>query len=208
MKRYVKAAEAAKYYSVSLRQVRAWASTGAIPHTITPGGHYRYLIEEDDPIVVTKEDSEDVPDVSGEVIYTRVSSKKQKDDLKRQTDLLLRKFPGRNVISDVGSGINFQRKGFKAILEGVFKGNIKSVVVAYKDRWSRFGFEFFQWLFQSFGAELKVVLSEDINSEKELTEDLMEIITVFTARYYGKRKYKIKNEEDEVLPESGTEAAS
>jgi putative resolvase len=207
MKTYVKAAEAAKYYSISLRRLRAWAQSGSIPHTITPGGHYRYLIDTGSE-EETKEEPEELEDLSGEIIYTRVSSSKQKADLQRQIDCLVKKFPGRKVISDVGSGINYQRKGFRSILEGVFKGHIKTVVVAYQDRWSRFGFEFFQWLFQSFGAELKVVFSTDINSEKELTEDLMEIITVFTARYYGKRKYKISDPEAEILSESGTEAAS
>jgi predicted site-specific integrase-resolvase len=75
----------------------------------------------------------------------------------------------------------------------LFKGDIKEVVVAHKDRFTRFSFEFFEWLFAEFGAVLTSLESEEYaegDTGNELTDDLMSIITVFTARYYGSRKYK------------------
>ena len=83
----------------------------------------------------------------------------------------------------MGSGVNFQRRGFKAILEQLFAGHIRSAVVAHQDRWSRISFDFFQWLFARFGAELKVLHAVAIDSNQEPQTTLMEIITVFTARY-------------------------
>ena len=186
---YVKPKEASKYYNVSENALRTWANKGQIKHITTKGGHRRYLLTE------TKEQNKQ--DISKpkhkklQIIYARVSSAKQKDDLKRQTKYLSTKYPKHKIITDTGSGINFKRKEFRKILEGVFKGTIKEVVVAYKDRFTRFGYELFEWIFQTHGA--KLIYDKESNSEfqTELSDDLMAIITVFTARYYGKRKYKI-----------------
>jgi predicted site-specific integrase-resolvase len=81
------------------------------------------------------------------IIYARVSSSKQSQDLKRQEKYLKTKYPTAELKSDIGSGLNYKRTGFRAILQSLFKGNIKEVVVAHKDRFTRFGFEFFEWLF-------------------------------------------------------------
>ena len=127
------------------------------------------------------------------IIYSRVSSNKQKEDLQRQTEYLQTKYPEHQSITDIGSGINFNRKGLRQILEGVFKGNITEVVVAHKDRFTRFGYDLFEWIFEQHQAVL-ICDNKDNKDNKEptneLTDDLMSIITVFTARYYGKRKYK------------------
>ena len=184
----LKAAEAAKHYGVAISTIRSWARNEQIPVQRIGNGHYRYVIQQNIPVV--DENDSDIP-LSGNIIYTRVSSRKQKSDLDRQSSWLQKRYPRYKLVTDIGSGINYTRPGFKAILEALFKGNIKQVVVAHKDRFSRFGFDFFTWVFSQFGAELITVENESTarNTTIELAQDLMEIITVFTARYYGRRKY-------------------
>ena len=181
----VKAHDAADYYHISLSHLRKWARDGLIDTSKTPGGHYLYHIPASTDPIASPESCKWCPNV----IYSRVSSSKQRDDLSRQSAFLKSKFPGYTLIEDVGSGINYKRPGFRAILEQLFQGNIKTVMVAHPDRFSRFGFDFFQWLFSQFGAVLDSVEKPKSDSGEDLVEDIMEIFTVFTARYYGARKY-------------------
>jgi predicted site-specific integrase-resolvase len=191
----LKAKDAAKYYGISISNLRKWAREGRVETEITKGGRYNYII---------RDVKEQCPEqVSKDIIYARVSSKKQQNDLQRQITLLQRAFPNSTLITDIGSGINFKRKGFRTIMELLFQRKISSVMVAYKDRFSRFGFEFFQWMFNEFGATLNNIKTSEQNSNEELADDLMEVITVFTARYYGKRKYK--NGEDKSISEQSSE---
>jgi len=145
-----------------------------------------YVIQRNDPIPADNE-------LTGHIIYTRVSSRKQQADLKRQSSWLHKRYPRYKLVTDIGSGINYARPGFKTILEALYKGHIKHVVVAHKDRFSRFGFDFFTWMFSQFGAQLTAVENESTvaNTTVELAQDLMEIITVFSARYHGRRKYSM-----------------
>jgi putative resolvase len=114
-------------------------------------------------------------------------------------------YPDYEIIKDIGCGLNFKRKGFRTILNELFKGSISEVVVASSDRFSRFGTrEFFVWLFERFGGKLCIVENKSNSSpEQELIEDLFEIITVFSAKYYGKRKYY--NEKNKDIPQRKAE---
>lgn len=182
---YVTPKEASKHYGVSENALRMWANEGRIKYNKTKGGHRRYVLQEPNEIYQgTKEPN------GKSIIYSRVSSRKQQSDLERQTEYLYQKYPNHTIIPDIGSGINFERKGFKRILEEVFKGNIREVVVAHKDRFSRFGYKLFEWIFQQHGATLVCDKETANNQTEELSDDLMAIITVFTARYHGRRKYK------------------
>jgi len=182
---WVKAQKAKEYYSISAPTLRVWSDTGKIRGQQQPSGHYKYWIE----------DRKSNDDTTGRqtIIYARVSSKKQSEDLRRQEEYLKKRYPNAILKSDIGSGINYKRNNFKTILQSLFKGNIKEVVVAHKDRFTRLSFEFFEWLFTQFGSVLTSLESEEHaegDTGSELTDDLMEVITVFTARYYGSRKYK------------------
>ena len=194
----LKAADAAKHYGVAISTIRSWARNEQIPVQRVGNGHYRYVVQQNAP-VVNDDDTDNA--LSGNIIYTRVSSRKQQDDLKRQSSWLQKRYPRHKLVTDIGSGINYARPGFKAILEALFKGNVKQVVVAHKDRFSRFGFDFFTWMFSQFGAELITVENESTarNTTIELAQDLMEIITVFSARYDGRRKYTM-HKKVKVLP--------
>ena len=207
--RKVKASEAAKHYNTSVSNLRKWAREGSIPSETNPNGHYTYIL----PVISTPIIQSSTSDTffPKEIIYARVSSRKQSEDLKRQSRYLSTFYPNYHLITDIGSGINFKRKGFKTILEQLIKGNIKKVVVAYKDRFTRFGFDYFQWMFQQYGAVLESLDQEDLDSREDLLSDLMEVITVFTARYHGRRKYKTgkseedRDNEDQVLSDSESE---
>lgn len=191
---YVSSTQAQKVYKVAEQTLRDWANTGKIEFIRTANGHRRYKIE------VVKE-------VRKKIIYARVSSKKQENDLVTQVKYLQKKYPDYEVVKDIGSGINYKRKGFRSILEQLFKGDIEEVVVTTADRFSRFGSDLFDWIFEQFGAKLTILNSRKFKSNsEELSEDLMAIITVFTSRYYGRRKNR--NKEDTILPEHNAEATS
>lgn len=179
---YVKPKEASVYYNVSDNALRTWANKGQIKYITTKGGHRRYFLE--------KENRETPRNTERrKIIYARVSSRKQKADLGRQAEYLQSKYPDFTLVTDIGSGINFERTGFKRILEGVFKGTIEQVVVAHKDRFARFGFSLFEWIFKQHDSELVCDTKSETSEQQELADDLMAIITVFSSRYYGRRKY-------------------
>lgn len=173
---YVSTKKAKEYYSVSIDTLRRWAEHGKIKTTRTKGNHRRYFI----PKEYTRKRN---------IIYARVSSSKQKVNLENQIRYLQKKYPSYELITDIGSGINFKRKGLQTILDELFKGNIKNVVVTSKDRFTRFGFELFEYIFSKFGYKIKNLNSNKIKSEEELANDLLSIITVFTARHNGRRSY-------------------
>lgn len=124
------------------------------------------------------------------VCYCRVSSYKQKDNLARQVYFMQQRYPDAEIIKDIGSGINFKRKGLNAILERAMRGTNITLVVANRDRLARFGHELIRFVIESNGGKL-VVLSEDTLSPKvELTKDLLNILHVFSYRMHGLRNYK------------------
>ena len=107
---YATPSEASKHYGVSENALRMWANEGRIKYIKTKGGHRRYILQ--DP----EEQRREAKESTGKsIIYTRVSSRKQKDDLERQSEYLSQKYPKHTIITDIGSGINFERKGFKGI---------------------------------------------------------------------------------------------
>jgi predicted site-specific integrase-resolvase len=183
----VTAKEACKYYNISYKTLDRWANAGKIKFTTNVSNHRRFIIE---PIEqnVSKKD----------YLYARVSSRKQSNDLERQIEYLTNKFPNTEVISDVGSAFNFNRKGFVFILKELFKGNVSKVYVANSDRFARISFQFFEWIFEHFGAKLINLSSRkhhDTTYESEFTRDILAIITHYTAKYHGKRRYSIKPEQ-------------
>jgi len=127
------------------------------------------------------------------VIYARVSSAHQKQDLLRQIEDLKRAYPDHEVISDVGSGLNYKRKGLRSLLEQTHSGAISEVVVAHKDRLARYGTELIEQLF-SLGNTRLVVLNklEGRDYKGELSDDLLAVTTFFVARHNGMRSAENK----------------
>ena len=131
------------------------------------------------------------------IVYCRVSSKKQLDDLERQCQYLLSRHPNYELITDCGSGINFKRKGLQTILERTMSGAVEEIVVAHKDRLCRFGFELIESICNFYDTKLTILDHEEHrSSEQELAEDILSIVTVFACKQMGKRKYSAKNKKD------------
>ena len=138
------------------------------------------------------------------VCYCRVSSRKQRDDLDRQVAYLSSLYPDATVVSDIGSGINFKRKGLRSILDRLLQGDKLTLVVAHRDRLARFGFELIQYMVEQNGGSI-VVLDQTVYSpESELTADMLYILHVFSCRVNGLRKYSKKIKEDADLPKPAT----
>lgn len=129
------------------------------------------------------------------VVYYRVSSSSQKQDLKSQKDAL-EQFciaSGRAVdqwLTDIGSGLNFKRPHFVELMKQVERGEIKEIVIAHKDRLVRFGYEWFETFCKDHGTSLTVMNAESLSPEAEMTQDLLAIVDCFSSRLYGLRKYK------------------
>ncbi len=135
------------------------------------------------------------------VCCCRVTSKKQSAYLDRQVAFLRERYSDAEIVRDIGSGLNYRRKGLLAILERLHQGDKLRVVVAYRDRLARFGTELIETLLERNGGELVVLNQRDLSSEEELTTDLLAILTVFGARVNGLRRYRKEIKEDMALPE-------
>lgn len=193
--------------NVNENTLRRWADQGIIHSIRTPKGTRLYNVQQYVQQNETghKETPENEP-IS--VCYCRVSSSGQKDDLQRQISYMREKYPEHTIIQDIASGLNFKRKGLRTLLELAMSKKLKQVVVSYRDRLCRFGFELLEWIFSTNGVELVVLHPKlDASETSELTDDLLSIIHVFNCRLNGKRKYK-KTKEIESLEEdeSGEEA--
>lgn len=133
------------------------------------------------------------------VCYCRVSSSKQKDDLQRQIAYMQSIYPEAEVVSDIGSGLNFKRKGLRSILDRLLCGDKLKIVVACRDRLCRFGFELIQYMVEQNGGEI-LVLDQTVHCpQTELTTDLLSIIHVFSEGMHGLRKYSKKIKEDKDI---------
>ena len=125
------------------------------------------------------------------IIYARVSYVGQINDLERQIKLLKEKYPKHELIKDVGSGLNMNRKGLRKIIDYAITGDIEEVVVVYKDRLTRYGYELIEDLIKKY-SNGRIILLDDKKKEakEELVEDVLQIMNIFVAKINGMRKYK------------------
>jgi len=183
--KYIKGKEACEILGVSHNTLRKMADDGRI-ETIRISGQRRYNVA----TYLGLQQQQSI------ICYCRVSSHKQCDDLARQVAFLREKYPQATMVKDIGSGLNFKRKGLNAILERAMRGDKLKVVVAHRDRLARFGYELIRFIIESNGGKL-VVLSEDsLSPTEELTKDLLNIIHVFSYRMHRLRNYKKQISED------------
>jgi putative resolvase len=178
---YVPSRTAAKYYNCNKRTLTVWCSRGTLDFKSTPGGQRRYYIP-DEP--------KEQKDTRSRICYCRVSSGKQRDDLERQVSAMRSEFPEHDIVTDVGSGINFKRKGLLSILERAYRGEVEEVVVAHRDRLARFASELIEWQLRLCGTKLLVQHHGMGTPESELAEDVLSIVTIFACRQNGRRRYK------------------
>lgn len=132
------------------------------------------------------------------ICYCRVSSNKQKEDLERQVKYMKDKYPTHQIIKDIGSGLNYKRKGLEEIMEKAINGEIEELVLAHKDRLTRFGYEQIEWLISKYSNGKIIIINKDEEETpvEELTKDIISIMNVYVAKVNGLRKYKIKLKEE------------
>ena len=184
--------EASEFLGVSIDTLRRWERTGKITSLRTEGGHRRY--EKKELIKFKKDDSLEHRIT---IAYCRVSSSDQKEDLQRQIENVSQYCIANGyqfqVISDLGSGLNYNKKGLRELIELICSNQIERIVVNYKDRLIRFGFELIEQLCGIYNVRIEVInLTEDKTYEEELVEDVLSVITVFSAKLYGSRSHKSK----------------
>ena len=189
MTEYVNAKKARELFNVSNSTLRRWDKEGIIDTIRTPSNIRRYSSKlfQDNNVNITNVDKKQ------KICYCRVSSINQKNDLERQINYMQSKYHEHNIIQDIGSGINWKRKGFKTILELAMQNKLEEVVVAHRDRLCRFAFELIQWFLEQNNVKLVVLNKQFQSSEQELAEDLLSIVHVFSCREMGKRRYAKKN---------------
>jgi putative resolvase len=142
------------------------------------------------------------------VCYCRVSSTQQRDALDRQVAYMQSLYPQAEIIKDIGSGLNFKRKGLQTLLVRFMRGDKFTLVVACRERLCRFGFELFEFMAEQNGGRVMVLSNPVHCPESELTTDLLSIIHVFSRRMHGLRKYgkKIKEDPDLSKPDPKSDA--
>ena len=138
------------------------------------------------------------------VIYARVSTRNQADDLENQVDFLQQYVNAKgliadDIIRDYGSGLNYNRKKWNQLLNEVMENKIKVIFISHKDRFVRFGFDWFEKFCNKFNVEIVVVKNEKLSPPEELVQDIVSILQVFSCRLYGLRKYKKQIEGDETI---------
>jgi putative resolvase len=141
------------------------------------------------------------------IIYTRVSTNNQKDDLRNQVKFLLDFANAKGIIideiiEDIGSGLNYNRKKWNKLIEHCMENKIDSIMITHKDRFIRFGYEWFERFLGKYNVKIIVVNNETLLPNEELVQDIISILHVFSCKIYGMRKYKKKIEEDEEIAKS------
>ncbi|MEQ8973444.1 MAG: IS607 family transposase [Coleofasciculus chthonoplastes F3-SA18-01] len=185
--------EAAKEVGVSVITIRRWAQAGKLPYELSPSGRYRFKLSDLKTVRPRTAPGDRIT-----INYARVSSHDQREDLVRQVQML-ESYSAANgwqyeTIQDLGSGLNYQKKGLQKLLKRIMSGEVDRLVLTHKDRLLRFGSELVFAVCEECETEVVVInkTNAEVNFEQELVEDVLEIITVFSARLYGKRSNKNK----------------
>jgi predicted site-specific integrase-resolvase len=188
--------EFAKKLGRSVQTIRRWEVEGKLVAKRLPSGQ-RYFDDSDVRLMM----GGGVPAKRDVIVYCRVSSAGQKDDLASQVAAMQAYCLGAGVavdewLSEVGGGLNFKRKYFLRIMERMQRGEVSKILIAHKDRLMRFGFDLFAHIAQQSGCEIVVVNQESLSPQQEMVEDLMAIVHTFSCRLDGMRKYKREIKED------------
>lgn len=199
-----------KYYSIGKfaklidkteQTLRNWDKKDILkPHHVTKSGYRYYSQQQLNYFLGIKNRENENRKIIG---YCRVSSNKQKDDLERQVEnvktYMYSKGYQFEIITDIGSGINYNNKGLNKLLDNVTNSEVEKIIVLYKDRLIRFGFELIENLCSKYGTSIEIIDNSDKTGEQELVEDMVQIITVFSTRLQGTRANKAKKMIKELL---------
>ena len=200
MNKIYKPNEFGKMIGRTVNTLQRWDREGILKARRTPTNR-RYYTEEDYYTIMGIQQENVENQVNDVIIYARVSNQNQKDDLKNQVEFLktyanARGYIVSSIIIDIGSGLDYNRKGFNSILYSEKK---QKILISYKDRFVRFGYSWFDNFLKSKGSEIIVVNNQTLSPKQELVEDLISIIQIFSCRIDGLKKYKKKIKNDEEL---------
>ena len=210
--KYITPQEVTKLYGISSPTLRNWALSGKIKYIRPHGG--RRMYDREDVLRIFQDqcqldDEHNSLVTRKRVLYARVSSQHQQADLERQIELLHSKYPQDYLIRDIGSGLNWNRTGFNRLLEMVADHGVSEIVIAYKDRLCRFGFELFEWICTKNQTKIIILnpVTQTDDRTQELAEDLLSIVTVFVAKNNGlraskNRQQRMSNSEQKLLKEN------
>lgn len=192
---YVSPKEAMRILGCHSLSLKNWEADGKIECIRTPGGKRMYNIKK-----YLKDNKPSIYSEKINICYCRVSTRNQKNDLQRQIDYMKEKYPEHKIYSEIGSGLNMTRRKLQKIISLAIEGKIGEVVVAHKDRLVRFGFEMIENIINKYSNGKIIVINNDkLSPEEEITQDLLSIINVFSARVNGLRKYKKQLKKDETI---------
>ncbi|MGB9729262.1 MAG: IS607 family transposase [Thermoprotei archaeon] len=182
--------EVCQMLGINYTTLRDYVKRGYITPVLTPGVKWRFREEDVERLI-------GFVGIRKVVLYARVSSNIQRDDLERQVRALKEwakqnNIPEYEVITDIGSGLNEDRRGFKKILRLAMERKISKIVITYPDRLTRFGFKTLEELLRSFSVEIIVLNHEDKEPRDELVKDLITITSHFAEKLYGMRSHKYK----------------
>lgn len=185
----------AKSLGVSIQTLRNWDKEGKLKPTYVTENGYRYYSED---LLNKFRNIKNVNKIKKKnILYARVFTKNQKDELNRQIDNLKQyaysKGYSFEIITDIGSGINYKKEGLLKMINLVECGEVDRIIVLYKDRLIRFGYDLIEYICKLNDTKIEIVDNSTISKEQELTEDLIQIITVFANRLYGARSKKTIN---------------
>ena len=193
----LKPKDVSKRLNVTVWTLQEWDRKGKLKAYRYPQTNRRYYTEAQIDGFLGIRQSKDAKTI----IYCRVSNQGQKDDLANQIEFLKTFCNAKaeivdEVLTDIGSGLNYNRKNFNLILEMAMQQKIKKLYISHKDRFVRFGYEWFEKLLQKNACEIIVVNNETMSPQEEMIQDLINIIHEFSIRIYGLRKYKKQIKED------------
>lgn len=204
MKGYYSPKETCEKLGIHFQTLRNWSVNGKINYLLTPSGR-RYYKQEDveafmekNEIQAEKEDekSNEEDTKRRNICYCRVSTHSQKIELENQINYMKEKYNDYEILHDIGSGINFNRKNLNKIIDYAINNELNELVIAYKDRLCRIGFELIETILKKYSNTKITILNNEVKSpEEELTNDLIEIVTVFSSKLHGMRSYKNKKKE-------------
>jgi predicted site-specific integrase-resolvase len=203
--KYITGKEASGKLGVHQRTLYQWDKKGWIETIRTDGNKRLYNVEKylrdkkcnNDEDCIKKLDDIDKLKGKLKISYVRVSSQGQKDDLERQKKQMKDIYPTHIMIEDIGSGVNLNKRGIRKIISLAIEGRIDELVIAYKDRLARFGYELIEDLIETYSKGRIIIINKkkELKPEEELAFDVIQIMNVFTAKMNGLRKYnKIKKE--------------
>ena len=185
---------------VSVKTLQRWDREGILKANRTPTDRRYYTYDQ----YLQFKGIQIENDIRDVVIYARVSTRNQKDDLQNQVEFLKQFCNAKGMIvnqciEDFGSGLNYNRKNWNKLLDEVMENKIKTIVISNKDRFIRFGYEWFEKFCEKFNTKIIIVNNEALSPNEELVQDIISILHVFSCRLYGLRKYKNQIKGDEEI---------